>query len=137
MEHRHYVLLVEDEIPIRDLLATLLREEGYEVQEVADGAAAIRVLEDDPDPASHVCVILLDMMLPRVDGVGVLHYLANNAIYLPVVAMSASSEHLHAARAAGAQAVVPKPFDIERLLATVDRACGRRAHGSAPAGRAT
>jgi len=131
MEHQHAVLLVEDETPIRDLLATLLREEGHEVIEAADGAAAIRVLAETTEPAQCICLIVLDMMLPRLSGLEVLGYLAKHGAYIPVVAMSASGSHLHQARVAGATAALPKPFDLEELMTTVDRVCGPRSSPAA------
>src|SRR4051812_4080432 len=108
-DHPHTVLLVEDEPAVRDLVADFLREEGYEVEEARDGAEAIRSLDTHHHRADHLCAVLLDMMLPRVDGVGVLRHLATVGDEVPVVAMSASREHLTAALAAGARSAVPKP----------------------------
>src|SRR5256885_5945283 len=82
------VLLVEDEPPVRELVAELLREEGYEVREARDGVEAIRTLDESLLPSGRACLILLDMMLPRVDGVGVLRHLAERGAHVPVVAMS-------------------------------------------------
>jgi two-component system, OmpR family, response regulator MprA len=121
--HPHTVLLVEDEPAVRDLVADFLREEGYEVEEVRDGAEAIRSLDTHHHRADHLCAVLLDMMLPRVDGVGVLRYLATMGDEVPVVAMSASREHLKSALAAGARTTVPKPFDLDRLLAAMHTNC--------------
>ena len=117
------VLLVEDEPPVRELVAELLREEGYEVREARDGAEAIRALDDCLLPSGRACLILLDMMLPRVDGVGVLRHLAERGTHVPVVAMSASRKQLAVAEAAGVDSVVPKPFDLDDLLAVVERNC--------------
>jgi DNA-binding response OmpR family regulator len=58
-----------------------------------------------------------------VDGVGVLRHLASVGARVPVVAMSASREHLTVALSAGAQMVVPKPFDLDRLLSVVSSNC--------------
>src|SRR5947209_7482999 len=119
----HTVLLVEDEPAVRDLVADFLREEGYEVEEARDGAEAIRSLDVHHHRANHLCAVLLDMMLPRVDGVGVLRHLATVGAAVPVVAMSASREHLTAALAAGARTTVPKPFDLDRLLSAMHTNC--------------
>ena len=91
--------------------------------EARDGGEAIRALEENRPPAGHLCVVLLDMMLPSVDGMSVLHHLAALGAYVPVVAMSASREHLLQAAAAGAQVTVAKPFDLDSLLAVVARNC--------------
>src|SRR3954452_409189 len=86
-DHPHTVLVVEDEPAVRDLVADLLREEGYQVVEARDGAEAIRRLDLPKRHADHLCGVLLDMMLPRVDGLGVLHLLAAMGADVPVVAM--------------------------------------------------
>jgi CheY-like chemotaxis protein len=125
MAARHRVLVVEDEIPVRELLVYVLRDEGHEVVEARDGAEALRLLDGDPDPAAHLCLILLDMMLPRVGGLQVLQHLAERGIYLPVIAMSASRRHLEEAAERGAQAVIPKPFDLDAVIAAVDRTCNQ------------
>ena len=127
MPHRHRILVAEDELAVRDLIVELLHDEGHEVIEAADGRAALQVLERFAAPQNDVCLILLDLMLPRMDGITVLRHLAEQGIYIPVVAMSASRAHLATAQEVGADAVVPKPFDLDALLGIVDRTCAR--HG--------
>ncbi len=122
----HRVLIVEDESPVRELLAYVLRDEGHDVVEARDGAEALRLLAGYPEPPANVCLILLDMMLPRTGGLQVLQYLAEQGLRVPVIAMSASRRHLQAATAHGARDVVPKPFDLEAVLAIVERNCGAR-----------
>ena len=117
------VLVVDDEPIIRELLADVLRDNGYHVMEAQDGAAAIRALDHHGLPAQHLCGVLLDMMLPEVDGLGVLRHLASVGASVPVVAMSANRSSLGAAVAAGAKSAVPKPFDIDALMATVMLLC--------------
>ncbi len=122
-DHPHTVLVVEDEPAVREMVADFLRDEGYEVEEARDGAEAIHRLDTHRRRADHLCAVLLDMMLPRVDGVGVLRHLATVGAGVPVVAMSASREHLAAALAAGARIAVPKPFDLDRLLSAMHMNC--------------
>jgi CheY-like chemotaxis protein len=124
----HRLLVVEDEVAVRDLLVEFLHDEGHEVVAAADGQAALQALQRFSKPQDEVCLILLDLMLPRMDGITVLKHLAEQGIYIPVVAMSASRTHLTTARAVGAQAVMPKPFDLDALLGLVQRTCGR-GHG--------
>jgi CheY-like chemotaxis protein len=114
---------VEDEPAVRELVSDFLREEGYEVEEARDGAEAIHCLEAHQHRADHLCAVLLDMMLPRVNGIGVLRHLAKVGAEVPVIAMSASREHLTAAIAAGARTAVPKPFDLDWLLSAMHRSC--------------
>jgi len=117
------ILLVEDDASIRDVLRDVLCEDGYEVITVGDGGAAIAALREHRPPPENLCTVLLDMMLPIADGVGVLRALAELGSYAPVVAMSANRDQLVRARAAGAQATLPKPFDLDRLLSVVARNC--------------
>lgn len=121
----HTVLVVEDDSSIRAFILDALQSEGYRVAEAADGAEAIRLLEQHRPPPHHLCLVLLDMMMPRVDGCGVLHHLATLNSYVPVIAMSANRQYLVAAVSAGAQATLPKPFDLDHLLAAVERNCPR------------
>ncbi len=123
VDRPHTVLVVEDEPAVRELVADFLRDEGYRVEEAHDGAEAIRRLDSHERCAEHLCAVLLDMMLPRVDGVSVLRHLTAAGTTVPVVAMSASREHLTAALAAGARTAVPKPFDLDRLLAAMHANC--------------
>jgi CheY-like chemotaxis protein len=113
-------LVVEDDEPIRALVADTLWDEGYAVLEAQDGQQAIELLDELILPSDVPCVILLDMMLPRVSGLGVLDHLKERGSKLPVVAMSANLPALAAARAAGTQGTVAKPFDLNHLVAVVE-----------------
>src|SRR6478672_9902612 len=95
------VMVVEDDESLRSLLAHYLRGEGYAVEEVADGAAALRALAARRAAGDPPGVVLLDLMLPRVSGLTVLERLA----------------------AVGAQSMLFKPFDLEQLLPVVARYC--------------
>ena len=116
------VLLVEDEPGIAQFVVETLRDTGYQVQHVWDGDEAIRRLSDPSD--SFFCLIILDMMLPRVDGLTVLTSLARYTASPPVLAISASPEQLRLARSAGARESISKPFELDHLLAAVARYCG-------------
>ncbi len=117
------VLVVEDDPAIRELVSEALRDEGYPVQVARDGDEAITALREGSPPPDRLCLVLLDMMLPKADGVDVLRTLTDLGGYVPVVAMSADRARLSEARAAGAQATVAKPFDLDRLIETVERTC--------------
>jgi len=117
------VLIVEDEPDLRELLVALLESEGYTVESAGDGAEALHRLDQCAAPTGHFSLVLLDMMVPFVEGQSVLHYIARLGWSVPVVAMSADHGLLAAAVAAGARATLAKPFDIEVLLAVVKRNC--------------
>jgi CheY-like chemotaxis protein len=114
------VLVVEDQDAIRKLVTDALSREGYRVDEAVDGADAIRRL-DPLQPGPLPQLIILDMSLPEVDGLGVLRHLARLAAAPPVIAMSATAELLAAARAAGARATLSKPFGMGELLDFVEQ----------------
>jgi two-component system, NtrC family, response regulator HydG len=117
------VLLVEDEPSLREMVSEFLQYEGYQVLEARDGKQAVQILNERLPPPEYLCMVLLDMMMPRLDGMDVLHHLANLGEYVPVVAMSANRELLAEAAAAGARATLPKPFDLDRLARVVARNC--------------
>ena len=113
-------LVVEDDEPLRALVADTLWDEGYSILEAQDGQQAIQLLDELILPSDVPCVIVLDMMLPQVSGLGVLDHIKECGSNLPVVAMSASLPALAAARAAGTNAALAKPFDLDHLIAVVE-----------------
>src|SRR5919107_168636 len=104
---RRAILLVEDDPLLRELLGELLRHEGYEVFEAADGGAAIAALDDRRPPPDSLGLVILDMMLPVADGTEVLAALAGWGSYVPVVAVSADGHQLRRAADAGAGEILP------------------------------
>jgi CheY-like chemotaxis protein len=117
------VLLVEDEPCLREMVSEFLQFEGYHVLEARDGTQAVQILNEHRPPPESLCMVLLDMMMPRLDGIDVLHHLASLGEYVPVVAMSANRQLLAEAAAAGATATLPKPFDLDRLSRVVAHNC--------------
>src|SRR4051794_32977928 len=84
------VLLVEDDRDIHHIVASVLTDEGYEIDSSYDGLAGIQMLLQYQPPPDHFCLVLLDMMMPKIDGLGVLQHLTQCSHFVPVVAMSAS-----------------------------------------------
>ena len=123
---RHTILVVEDEPSVRELAVDVLRDQGYDVVEAQDGVEAIRALEQRDPSASELSLILLDMMLPGMDGLRVLGHVRALGACPPVVAMSASRRLLATALATGAQAALYKPFDLNDLVGTVTGHCTPR-----------
>ena len=111
-----HVLIVEDERRIASFVARGLSREGYAVQAVADGAAALASAGREA-PA----LVLLDVMLPGRDGIAVLRDLIALLPSLPVMMLSARSdpETKVAALRAGAIDYVAKPFSFDELLERV------------------
>jgi CheY-like chemotaxis protein len=113
------VLVAEDEPAIRELLAEILRGEGYEVLAAADGVEALALLARGvPD------LVLTDAMMPGLDGLGLAHRIREDPMTaaVPVVLMSAAVRPDPDGRAG--VAFLAKPFDLERLLGLVARALG-------------
>jgi CheY-like chemotaxis protein len=120
---RPTVLVAEDDPAVRKMVIQILRDDGYSVLEAYDGLEVIRAVDHGLQASHEPRVILLDLRLPTVDGIGVLHHLAAHGDDVPVIAISASVEHLAAALSAGARATLAKPFDLNQLLTVVAAAC--------------
>jgi len=122
MPHTHNVLVVEDNDCLRELVRICLKREGIGVVEANDGSVAIAIISDLQ--AGHdICAILLDMMLPKVDGLSVLAYLRGLGTPVPVIAMSADPWLLTAAMQGAADAAIEKPFNIHELVSFVTSQC--------------
>ncbi|OSZ68929.1 DNA-binding response regulator [Sphingomonas sp. IBVSS2] len=117
------LLLVEDDEPLRRLLSDQLNERGYAVQAVADGRAAIGAIGDDPFD-----IVILDRMLPFVDGVDVLRWLREQEVLTPVILLTALGrlpERVEGLEA-GADDYVVKPFETDELHARIRALLRRR-----------
>jgi DNA-binding NtrC family response regulator len=115
-----HVLVVDDDDDIRDVLYDFFMEEGYQVSLARNGEEALVALERE-----HNLVVLLDLSMPGIDGAGVLGALqAQQRRDHQVVVMTAGQRGAQTQGwlASGAvQAVVQKPFNIDRLLLLVER----------------
>src|SRR5262245_40251602 len=112
-ERRRRVLVVDDDAHITATFEKILRGEGYEVATATDGVEAIELARQSPFD-----FVLLDLVMPRMDGLTTLHYLNNVAPGARVVILSAHLGRNWEAEALrlGAAAVMPKPPDIAKLL---------------------
>jgi two-component system, NtrC family, nitrogen regulation response regulator NtrX len=113
------ILIVDDEPNIRRMLRGLLESEGFVVTEAEDGGAGVeRAVTEDPD------VVLLDLVMPRVDGLAALQRLLQRKPRLPVVMMSgrATLQDAVAATRLGAFQFLEKPLSPEAVLSTVNGA---------------
>jgi DNA-binding response OmpR family regulator len=110
------VLIVDDEVSITEFLSETLQEEGHSVSVRYNGAQALDVIE-----SNDFDLVLLDVAMPVMSGVEVLLRLrSNDHQTLPVIILSAQYR-LDQLGDIGATAILPKPVEIERLIATVDR----------------
>jgi two-component system, NtrC family, nitrogen regulation response regulator NtrX len=117
------ILVVDDEIGIRELLSEILADEGYEVK-VAENATVARNLRREARPD----LVLLDIWMPDTDGISLLKEWASSGLLtMPVVMMSGHGTVDTAVEATriGAFDFLEKPIALPKLLATVDRALMR------------
>ena len=117
------ILVVDDERAVRESLRRALELEGYEIELAADGSEALYRLEGTEEPDA----VILDVLMPGVDGLEVCRRLRGSGSKLPVLMLTARTEveDRVAGLDAGADDYVTKPFALEELLARV-RALLRR-----------
>jgi CheY-like chemotaxis protein len=113
------LLLVEDDRELRESLAELLEDSGFDVQCVENGREALDYLEGSPPP----CLVLLDLMMPVMNGWEFREAQAKNDKLsgIPVVILTADSRADLKARALGVADYLHKPIDVERLLGMIQR----------------
>ncbi|MEP9358032.1 response regulator transcription factor [Sphingomonas sp. KR3-1] len=117
------VLVVEDDAELAQLLAEQLGAAGYQVEIEADGRAAIDLVAVRPFD-----VILLDRMLPAIDGVDVLKRLRREQVDVPVILLTALGRLAERVEGldAGADDYIVKPFEIDELVARIRTVLRRR-----------
>jgi CheY-like chemotaxis protein len=115
------VLVVDDDENIRRLEKRVLERSGYQVQQAADGREAIERIEADGYAA-----IVLDLMMPHVDGFGVIEHLARTkpAMMSKTVIATAFPRDAASRRLNDVCRVIVKPFDIEQLITAVRECVG-------------
>lgn len=109
------ILVVDDEPSIRDILVCNLEREGYKTIEASDGATAVNIaLEEKPD------LILLDIMLPKLDGLSVCKRI-KNSLNVPILILTAKDGEIDKILGLelGADDYITKPFSIRELVARV------------------
>ena len=122
------ILIVDDERAVRESLRRALELEGYEIDLAEDGAEALERLEADPEPDAMV----LDVLMPHVDGLEVSRTLRRNGSRLPILMLTARTqvEDRVEGLEAGADEYLTKPFALEELLARVRALLRRTGDGS-------
>lgn len=116
------ILIVEDELPLAEALTQILKKNNYTVDTAKDGEAGLdNALSDIYD------LILLDIMLPKMDGISILKNIREEGITTPVILLTAKGEIADrvAGLDSGADDYLPKPFATEELLARI-RSVSRR-----------
>ena len=123
------ILVVDDEDSIRELLRFNLKKNGYVTEEAADGQAALLCAEERPPE-----LILLDLMLPELDGLEVCRRLKENKLTanIPVIMLTAKDEEIDKVLGLelGADDYVTKPFSMRELLSRVKAVLRRSTTGA-------
>jgi DNA-binding response OmpR family regulator len=123
LKRQETVLVVEDDPTLRMTLRAALRSAGYRVEVAADGEAGLQMaLSAPPD------LLLLDVMLPKMNGFEVCAHIRERNVELPVLMVTAKGEEEDRVRGLGlgADDYVVKPFGVAELLARVNAALRRR-----------
>jgi CheY-like chemotaxis protein len=112
------ILIVDDDVAIRELLSETLAGEGYRVATAANGAEALQRL-GQVQPS----LIVLDVTMPVLDGLGVAQELRRRGSPIPILLVSALDDVAEQAHRLGAIGYLEKPFDLVTLLSTVGCYC--------------
>jgi two-component system, chemotaxis family, chemotaxis protein CheY len=110
------ILIVDDDPSIRQVVQEILDLEGYQTAVAEDGAQALSVLMTYP-----ARLILLDMRMPVMDGWTFVRRLRDQGNTTPIVVMTAASDASSWAAEVEAAGVLPKPFELDEILTTVER----------------
>ena len=114
------ILTIDDSKTIRDMLMLTLADAGFEVLQAVDGQDGLDVLSKQ-----HVDIVITDINMPRMDGYEVIRQMRSNSAHktIPILVLTTESEadKKNLARQAGATGWMVKPFDPDRLIATINK----------------
>ena len=118
-QHSHRVLVVDDDEAIRKLIAAILRRRSFTVDTVANGEEALRKLAEH-----QYSLMLLDLMMPKVDGYTVIERIREQKIDIEIVVVTAAgASQVNAIDRNLVRTVISKPFDVTQLVEVVTKAC--------------
>lgn len=121
LNHKNRILLVEDEDLIRDMIVVALEEEGYEVQTTNNGRNALNLLQNknQSDREFVSDLIILDLMLPEVNGLDICRLLRYQGNITPILVVSAKGSETDRVLGleVGADDYLTKPFSMRELIA--------------------
>ncbi|MEL7565145.1 MAG: response regulator [Dehalobacterium sp.] len=112
-----YILIVDDQFPVRYMLQTVLWESGYRAQCATNGWECLKMARSVDKPA----LIVLDCQMPEMTGIEVISMLKKGSITreIPVIIISATEDLKEIAKSRGAHTVLTKPLDLKALLEAV------------------
>ncbi len=117
-QEQTYILVVEDDEPLRELLTSCFSEEGYRAVGLANGFEALSYLQQYSSP----CLILLDWFMPKMGGEQFMAFQHQSATIrdIPTIVMSASPKHISDIEATG---ILNKPFSVDEVVELAERFC--------------
>jgi two-component system, chemotaxis family, chemotaxis protein CheY len=114
---RKTVVVVDDDVDIREILADMLVYEGFDVATAANGLEALKLLQT---AALEPSLILLDLMMPVMDGYGFLEQRSSDPRLASIpIAIITAGHGVDSDRLGDGVPIVPKPFDVGRLLGII------------------
>jgi len=122
------VLIVDDDLDIREALAETLKDRGFDVITAANGLEALKLIRR---MTTHPSVILLDLMMPVMDGYGFLEECRKDPALASIpLAIVTAGHGVDRSRLGKGAPIVPKPFDVSQLLGVLHE-LGSGAEGTA------
>ena len=115
------VLLIEDDDDVREAVDQILTDEGFHVVAAPDGGVALDLLAQGEH---RFCTIILDVLMPGVDGVEFLARARERLRSIPVLLFSASQLPCHLRNDPQVKDLIPKPVEVEVLLEKIRAHCG-------------
>jgi CheY-like chemotaxis protein len=112
------VLIVEDDLDLRRIIAAFLEDESFEIDAAGSGVDALRSIERNPPSC-----IVLDVFLPVMTGWELADELKRRGLAIPIVVITAARDARHWAERIGAVSYVPKPISLPSLVRRVDEIC--------------
>jgi CheY-like chemotaxis protein len=114
--HRKRIMVVDDDMAVRESLTEVLLSEGYDVLPAEDGYQALDILDKKP-----VDLVLLDLRLPKMDGWETARQLQRLRHTLPIVIVTACPNQYDRTAQSGAIAIMEKPLDFPQLISAIGR----------------
>lgn len=128
-EQKNKILVVDDDLRLRDLLQRYLSEQGFAVYTVADAAGMDKTLSRE-----RIDLMVLDLMLPGEDGLSICRRMRGTKNTIPIVMLTAKGEEVDriVGLEMGADDYLPKPFNPRELVARINAVLRRRAASTPP-----
>jgi two-component system response regulator MprA len=130
MSESPWVLIVDDDEDIRDVISMLLRRKGYDADSAADGLIALNRIRARGRPA----LVLLDLRMPNMSGSEFIAAVREDSLLrnISIVVLSGDAVAIQAVEGLGVQGYIRKPCDFSELIAAVQRFAGAPANVETP-----